>query len=82
MISEFFLNIIFNIVSGLLSLLPDITWSVETSAFEYFVSIIQCVGYLLPWGTVSTIVSLIVALSIFRIIIAIIKSVWDLLPLV
>lgn len=82
MISEFFLNIIFGIVSGMFSMLPDITWSVDSSAFEYVLGIFQVVGYLFPWGTVTAIVSLIIALSIFRVVIAIIKSVWDLLPLV
>lgn len=82
MISEFFLNIIFSFVSGMLNLLPEFTWSVESSAFEYLISFIRMIGYLLPWGTVSAIVSLVVALFVFRIIIAIIKTVWDLLPLV
>lgn len=82
MISEFFLNIVFSIVSGMLNLLPDVTWSVESSFFDYLVSFIRMVGYLLPWGTVTAIVSLVVALTVFRIIIAIIKTVWDLLPLV
>ena len=41
MISEFFLDIIFNLVSGMLSAAPDITFSVETSAFQYFVDILK-----------------------------------------
>lgn len=82
MISEFFLNIVFNLVNGMLLLLPDISWSVESSAFEFLLSFLRCVAYLLPWNTVLTILGLIVALSVFRIIIAIIKAVWDLLPLV
>lgn len=82
MISEFFLNIVFGIVSGMLELLPDVTWSVETSAFEYMLSIIQCVGYFLPWNHVVIIVGLIIDFAIIRIIIAVIKAVWDLLPLV
>ena len=82
MITEFFLNIVFNIVSGFFSLLPDFSWSVETSSFSYMMSIFQVAGYMFPWGTVVAIVGLIVGLSIFRIVIAFIKSIWDLLPFV
>lgn len=80
MISEFFLNIIFNIVSGFLNLLPDFSWSVETTAFQYFMSILQIAGYMFPWGTVVAICSLIVSLAIFRVVIAFIRTIWDLLP--
>lgn len=80
MITEFILNIIFNIVSGFFNLLPDVTWSVETSAFQYFMSILQIAGYMFPWGTVVSIATMIFALSIFRVVIAFIKAIWDLLP--
>lgn len=80
MISEFMLDIVFNIVSGMFSMLPEVSWSVDSSAFEFLLSFIRCIAYLLPWGTVTSIVGVILALSIFRIVIAIIKAVWDLLP--
>lgn len=80
MISEFFLNIMFGFVSGFFDILPDFTWSVETTAFEYFLSILRVAGYVFPWGTVVAITGLIVGLCIFRIVIAFIKAIWDLLP--
>ena len=82
MISEFFLNIVFNIVTGLLGLLPDISWSIDSGAFSYFLDIVRVVGYLLPAQTVYAIVSLIIAINIFKVVISLIKTVWDLLPLV
>lgn len=80
MISEFLLNIVFGIVSGFFALLPEVTWSVDSSAFSYFLSILQVAGYVFPWSTVATIASLIVSLSLFRIVIAFIRTIWDLLP--
>lgn len=80
MISEFFLNIMFGFVSSFFEILPDFTWSVETTAFEYFLSILKVAGYVFPWGTVVAISGIIVALCIFRIVIAFIKAIWDLLP--
>ncbi len=82
MISEFFLNIVFNLVTWMFELLPDITWSVDSSAFSYFLDIIRVVGYMLPAATVTAICTLIISFTVFRIVIAVIKSVWDLLPFV
>ncbi len=82
MISEFFLNIIFKLVTGFLNLLPDINFTVESSAFEYFLGIVQVAAYMLPMGTVMMIIDLIIIFTLLRIVIAVIKSIWDLLPLV
>lgn len=82
MISEFFLNIIFGLVSGMLDILPDVSWSVDTSAFSYFLDIVRVAGYMLPIDTVIAIVAIIIDLTIVRIVIAIPKAIWDLLPLV
>lgn len=82
MISEFFLNIIFKLVSGMFSVVPDITFSVDTTAFQYFVDILKVACYMLPMGTVSAIIGIIVGLAWLRIQVAIIRTIWDLLPLV
>ena len=65
MISEFFLNIIFQLLQWLLRMLPEISFSAD-------------------WGTTSTFfgVGLLLAISGFRVIIAIVKTIWDLLPIV
>ena len=82
MLSEFFLDIVFGFVSGFFALLPDFTWSVETTSFEYFMDILKFAGYMFPWHTVTAIVGLVFGLSIFRIVIAFIKSLWSCLPFV
>ena len=82
MISEFFLNIIFALVSGMLTMLPEITWSVNAAAFEPFLNIIRVAGYMLPMDTVIAIVLLVFNFTLVRIVISIVKSIWDLLPLV
>lgn len=82
MISEFFLNIIFNLVTGLFSILPEWSWDVSTGAFGAALNIIRTAAYLLPMPTVAAIVAIIVSITITRIVISIIKTIWDLLPLV
>ena len=82
MISEFFLNVIFTIVSGLLSILPDMSWTIDSTAFEAFLDIIRAVGYMLPMNTVSAIAGVVISLTVFRFVISIVRTIWDLLPLV
>ena len=81
MISEFIINIVFGIVSGMFELLPDFSWTVESSYFQYLFSFIRAVGYLFPWGTVGAIIGIVILLTSIRFIIALIKVIWELLPI-
>lgn len=81
MIGEFILNILFTIVTGIFSLFPmDISWDVGSGAMAPFMNIVSSVCYFLPMGTISAIVSLIVAMGIFRAVIRLVITIWDLLP--
>lgn len=82
MVGEFMFNLVFGILKGLLSLLPDITWVVDNNAISTFLDIVSVVLYLLPINTVFAILTIVVALNIFKIIVSIVKTIWDLLPLV
>lgn len=82
MITEFFLDCFFGLADGFFSLLPDITWSVDTSAWEYARDIVDMVCYLLPISTIQQIVSMIIALLFFRVVIAFIRTVLGLIPYV
>lgn len=82
MIAEFFLNIIFALVEGMFSILPDISWDVGTGVFSSFLDVLSCVCYMLPMGTVSVIAGLTLSISVFRAVIALVKTIWDLLPIV
>lgn len=80
MIGEFMINIVFEIAAGVLSMTPDISWSVDTTSFEYVSDILRVAGYLFPMKTVVTIVELIIGLNLFRFAISVITTIWDLLP--
>ncbi len=73
-------NIVYTVVRGLLNLLPDITWSVDTGAVAYFIDICRVVSYLLPMDTIGRIIGLIFIIILFRLVISIIKTIWELLP--
>lgn len=62
--------------------LPAITINAEAVISSSFFSYIRAGLYFLPIGTVTAIFSIQIALWTFRIIIAVIRAVWDLLPFV
>ncbi len=68
------------VVFGLLAALPavaiDVNAVVASSAWQW----IRAALYFIPTGTVITILQVIVALGVFRIVVALVKTVWDLLP--
>lgn len=81
MIVEAVLDVVFTIATWLLGLFPvDISWNVGSGAIAPFMNIVSSICYFLPMDTVSAIVSLIVAMGIFRVGIRLIISIWDLLP--
>ena len=81
MINAFFTVVLFRILDFGLSLLPDISWSVDSGAMSYFISLLRVVFYLLPMDTVVVIVSIIISFTTWRIIVTLIRTLWDLLPI-
>lgn len=82
MIIETLLDLVFNILSGIFAILPDITWSVDTTAFQAFIGTLNVAMYLLPMRTVVMMISIVIWITILRIIISLIKTIWELLPIV
>lgn len=81
MIIEALLNLLFVPLNSLLSLLPTIELSIPTSTFTSFFNALRVVCYLLPMGTILNIVSLIIVIIVFKIFVSVIKTLWQLIPL-
>lgn len=82
MISEFLLNIVFNIVEGALSILPSFDWNINSAFFQGALDVIRLAGYLLPMNTITIMIGIVIFLTLFRIAVSLIKTIWELLPLV
>lgn len=80
MISEALFSFFFSLLRVIFELLPDFSWSLDTSAGSYFMSILEVVCYMLPVDTFVTIAGITLDLIILRIIVAVLRTVWDLLP--
>ena len=70
------------IVKGLLSIIPDIAWTIDSGAMSTFMGVVSSVCYLLPINTIATILALSIGLKIAQAVIAFIITIWDLLPVV
>lgn len=81
MIPEFFMNIVFGIVEGVFSVLPAIEWNVENAFFSTTLDLLRLACYVLPMGTIVAIIVIINALVLFRIFVSVVRTIWELLPL-
>ncbi len=80
MIVQQLFNPLFNLLEYFLGMLPNVSWSVTASFITKALDIIALVGYLLPMGTVGSILTLIVVIHLFKIVVAIIKTLWQIIP--
>lgn len=82
MITEALLTLLFGVADGLCSALPDITWSVDTTAWQYAQDILDMIGYLLPMGHIKMIIALIFDITLIRIGISVARTIMGFIPFV
>lgn len=80
MITESILSLFFGFTAFLFSFLPDVDITVDSSGFGTIFNILRMVCYFLPMGTVTQILLIILAITAFKIAVAVIKTIWQLLP--
>lgn len=81
MIINAFLLILQGIVNILLAPLTPLNWAITTGFSIGVISdFINIVAFVLPWSNILPIIMFIIAMFAFRAIIALIKTIWDLLP--
>lgn len=74
------LEFIVNFVTPFIEKMPDISF--VSDGIAYVLSWVNGVLYFLPWSTVSMILSLILLLFVVRVVIALLKALWSVLPVV
>ncbi len=80
MLSELFLNAVFDFVMALLSILPLFELAIPTDWIAFCQDAVSVFCYFLPMGTVKSIITLIVALTGFRIVVSLPRAIFGLLP--
>lgn len=74
------MEFIVNFVTPFIEKLPDISF--VSNGFAYVLSWVNGVLYFLPWPTVSMILGIILLLFVVRVVIALLKALWSILPVV
>ena len=81
MIINGFLLILQGIVNILLLPLVPLNWAITTGFSIGVISdFINIVAFVLPWSNIVPIIRFIVAMFGFRLIVSLIKTIWELLP--
>lgn len=80
MIVQALLDLLFGVVSIGLGLLPQINIAFDAASLVTFFDVIASINYLFPLSTVVKILSIVIVMQVFRIVVAFIKFVWDLIP--
>ena len=81
MITDFGLSILFYILEQVFSMIPDVTWTIDTGAFSYFLDTVQVVCYFFPMTTVGQIIGITLSLMGFRIVISLAKIIVEFIPM-
>lgn len=76
------LTVIVLVVPFLLSLIPalDISFTFF-SGIKFVTDIFAVIAYILPWQAILPLILLNISIFVFRVIIALIKTIWELLPI-
>lgn len=81
MITDAVINIIYDIFMFLLGGYQPLAFNMDTTVFRTFSDFLAFIFYILPIQGLLPIVTIFVSIMMFRIVISVIKTIWDLLPI-
>ena len=74
------LYVLFSLVKGILTLIPDYAWKVDSVALTNFYEAIRMVFYIVPKDVVISIIGITIVLTNIKIGVSVIKTIWQILP--
>ena len=82
MIVESLLSVVFGLINFILLPLQIVDFALDLVALEPVIQFINMALYLIPFNRLMPIFIFFVSMMSFRIIISLIKTIWDILPIV
>ena len=82
MITDKLMGIAFSFLEKLLDKLPIMNMDIDFSVLNGFLDVLGFALYFFPWAKVVPILGLIILLQVWRVIISIIRVIWEVLPIV
>ena len=80
MVTDTLINIVFLIINTILSPLERLSFNFDITKLEPILQYIRMAMYIIPFAQLSPIFVFFVGMMAFRIMVSIIKTIWDLLP--
>lgn len=81
MISDIFITLIYDLFMFFLGGYEPLHFNIDTTVFRTFSDFLAFIFYILPINGLLPIVTIVVGITMFRVIISVIKTIWDLLPI-
>lgn len=82
MVTDFLLNPIFSFIDLLLTPLNLVSWTVDTLInIPLLTDFFSVIAYVMPWSYVTPLIFIIFSIIGFKIVISLIKTIWELLPI-
>ena len=80
MISDVIIALIYDFFMMLVNGREPLRFNIDSSVYEYISDFIAFIFYILPMGGLVVIFRIIVSIIVFRVIISVVKTIWNLLP--
>jgi hypothetical protein len=81
MVGSAVINLIYKVFMYFVGGYEPLRFNFNTSFYSTIKDFISFIFYILPIYGLKTIVSLIISITLFRVIIALVKTLWDLIPI-
>lgn len=81
MITDAIINLVYDIFMFLLGGYEPLTFNIDTTVFRTFSDFLAFIFYILPVDGLMPMVGIFMGIMTFRIVVSIIKTIWDLLPI-
>lgn len=81
MLTDAVITMFYDIFMSFLGTNEPVDFNIDTTVFKTISDFLAFIFYILPIDGLLTIVSIFIGLMIFRIIISVVKTIWDLLPI-
>lgn len=81
MITDIFVTLIYDLFMFFLGGYEPLHFNIDTTVFRTFTDFLAFIFYILPINGLLPIVTIVVGITMFRVIVSLIKTVWDLLPI-
>ena len=81
MITDIFVTLIYDLFMFFLGGYEPLHFNIDTTVFKTFSDFLAFIFYILPINGLLPIVTIVVGITMFRVIIRVIKTIWGVLPI-